>query len=606
MKSLKTILLIFFFIFLSSTLFTSSTDFNQDLGRHLKLGKIIINNLQVPKTNFFSYTHPSFPFINHHWLSEVIFYLLSSLFGLTFLIYLKVFLILISILIVIKLSNQKSAIITALLFIPFLINRSDIRPEIFGYFFFSVVLYITLKYPKNKTPKTKAIDPNSISQWGKLIQFFALVRDRFLIYFLPLIMLLWINLHISFVFGIFLILLFFLKIIYLKLTNDHLKKLKTFKTELLIIIFSLGVLFLNPNGIKGVLYPFKIFNNYGYSIVENQNLLFLNKALFNPLIKYFFILSPITIISFLYLLLINQIIEAVILAIFFLISIWQIRHWPFFTLTAIPLISPFLNRVFQLLGKKYKQVFTFSSGFYLLGIGIITILTIIFTSNFYYKTFDINKQFGLGFNKDYKKGSLFIQKNKLEKNIFNNFDIGGYLIYKLYPKYKLFVDNRPEAYPADFLQNTYIKLQENKELRKKVFQKYKIKTIVFSHTDQTPWGIDFIRQIYQDSSWKLIYLDKALMILSKKTTLADIRNNNNYFQNLIDKEKNYLALVKLNRIFQLFDKQKLADLAIKKAQRINPSSCIVKKIYINNYLKKEEFYFRKIGLELRKKYSYCY
>ena len=33
----------------------------------------------IPSINLFSYTFPSFPFINHHWLSEVIFYLSFAL-----------------------------------------------------------------------------------------------------------------------------------------------------------------------------------------------------------------------------------------------------------------------------------------------------------------------------------------------------------------------------------------------------------------------------------------------------------------------------------------------------------------------------------------------
>ena len=43
--------------------------------QNLKLGKIIWETKTIPNTNLFSYTNPNFPFINHHWLSENIFYL---------------------------------------------------------------------------------------------------------------------------------------------------------------------------------------------------------------------------------------------------------------------------------------------------------------------------------------------------------------------------------------------------------------------------------------------------------------------------------------------------------------------------------------------------
>lgn len=62
----------------------------QDLGRHIKLGAIILENGAVPETNLFSYTFPDFRFVNHHWLSEVIFFLLDSFFGLTAIFWFKV------------------------------------------------------------------------------------------------------------------------------------------------------------------------------------------------------------------------------------------------------------------------------------------------------------------------------------------------------------------------------------------------------------------------------------------------------------------------------------------------------------------------------------
>ena len=66
------------------------TSFSQDLGRHLKLGEIIVQQKNIPKTNLFSYTYPDFPFINHHWLSEVIFFITAKSFGLSSLIILKI------------------------------------------------------------------------------------------------------------------------------------------------------------------------------------------------------------------------------------------------------------------------------------------------------------------------------------------------------------------------------------------------------------------------------------------------------------------------------------------------------------------------------------
>ena len=61
---------------------TPGISFTEDLGRHLLLGQIISETHHVPDTNYLTYTHPDFPFVNHHWLSEVILYRLHNLIGL--------------------------------------------------------------------------------------------------------------------------------------------------------------------------------------------------------------------------------------------------------------------------------------------------------------------------------------------------------------------------------------------------------------------------------------------------------------------------------------------------------------------------------------------
>src|SRR2546428_12739707 len=92
--------LLLFFVF--SFLFRTDFSFDQDLGRHLKLGEIIIQTHQIPKTNLFSYTNADFPFINTHWLFEVLVYALSQTIGLYLLLVLKVIIILLAVWLIIK------------------------------------------------------------------------------------------------------------------------------------------------------------------------------------------------------------------------------------------------------------------------------------------------------------------------------------------------------------------------------------------------------------------------------------------------------------------------------------------------------------------------
>ena len=139
MKVLKIICLIAFFV-LAGTIFIHSLDsINQDIGRHLKTGEIIWQTGHVPKINLFSYTEPNIPFINHHWLSEVIFYLLNIYIGLKGLIVFKAGILLVTFWLLWQAVSKKVepllfavAGLTGLLII---LDRTDVRPEIFSYLF---------------------------------------------------------------------------------------------------------------------------------------------------------------------------------------------------------------------------------------------------------------------------------------------------------------------------------------------------------------------------------------------------------------------------------------------------------------------------------------
>ena len=122
------------------------------------------------------------------------------------------------------------------------------------------------------------------------------------------------------------------------------------------------------------------------------------------------------------------------------------------------------------------------------------------------------KQIGFGLEKGASKAVDFYFKNDLQGPIFNNFDIGSYLEYRLYPKEKVFVDGRPEAYPASFFQKDY-------KNNNKIITMFQFNVIFFTHTDQTPWANMFLRQIVNNKDWKLIYLDDYAIILAKNNNM---------------------------------------------------------------------------------------
>ncbi len=110
----------------------------------------------------------------------------------------------------------------------------------------------------------------------------------------------------------------------------------------------------------------------------------------------------------------------------------------------------------------------------------------------------------------------FFKKNNMEGPIFNNYDIGGYLIYHLFPKERVFVDNRPEAYPSSFFKDIYVPMQEDEAVWKKMDQRYQFNAIYFYRHDMTPWAQPFLIRRIQDPGWAPVFVDDYTLILLKR------------------------------------------------------------------------------------------
>ena len=121
---------------------------------------------------------------------------------------------------------------------------------------------------------------------------------------------------------------------------------------------------------------------------------------------------------------------------------------------------------------------------------------------------------GLESYEKHKNGVDFFLAHNLGGPIFNNFDIGGYLIYRLYPKELVFVDNRPEAYPVAFF-DLYKEIQFKPEVFAEKASEYNFRTIIWGRGDITPWSYAFLEHMKENKDWKEAYVDDAIVIYTK-------------------------------------------------------------------------------------------
>ena len=211
------------------------------LGWHLKTGEYIWTHGQLPLTDPFLAYPNKLPYIFDQWASDLILYLVFHvggwplLYALTLITYLAVYFL---VLIGPNIRNARSVVIGSLATLCVFklgLIHFIVRPVIFGFLCFAILYAILLS-------ARERISKNATSE-----EQLASIRQLFI--FLPLLMVVWTNLHPSFVLGLFLIGLFLAA-----LTVERFAKKASFSPRITnafvaILVLCLFATFINPAGL---------------------------------------------------------------------------------------------------------------------------------------------------------------------------------------------------------------------------------------------------------------------------------------------------------------------------------------------------------------------
>ncbi len=529
-----------------------------DLGYYLKIGEVILKTKTVPNINLFSYTFPHYPFINPNWLSEVIFYLISISFGFSGLMVISTIVVIVALMIPIiyalkykKVNSIADIYITFLLLAVLLTTRLNVKPEMFSYLFTSLFIAILYLYKSTRT------------KW---------------IYLLPFLELLWVNMHIYFIIGPVVVFFFLLDSFFkrLKETGNGSKAINTQKTKLLLIIFILvaGATLFNPSGINGGLYPFTLQQNLDRTITENQSIFTIQGEGLTPFPIILFEISAIFLFLSLYL---NRkkaaLVDWLIAIVFFLLAESIARNIGLYVYAVfIPLCTNF-STSFEKLSTTFS---TTARKIFFTALWICIIFVYIFELNYAINIFG----FGLGIMSKYENGVNFFLKERLRGPIFNNFNTGGYLEYRLYPQEKVFIDSRGEAaYPLSFSNTIYLSMQKNPQIFQSEDNIYHFNTIIYDYKgDPLAENQSFMTSILKNKNWQLVYLDDALIILVKKRVYnSEIISNFSISEKTFNSsqyfDKNIPSLINIGYFLNTVGWRKPEMTVANQILRIDPQNC---------------------------------
>lgn len=457
-----------------------------DLGRHITNGALLMQGItDVLYTNYYSFTEPDHAFTNHHWLSGLVMHVVHEFFGFKGLSSMYILLSVGCLLVMVRATAlsvpARWAMLIATLTVPLFAYRTEVRPEGFSYLLLAVYYLLMSRHRSGQLGFT-----------------------QLLLWMLPL-QLLWVNLHIFFFLGIGLVGVFLMDALLLK------RDAQKWKETAILLCAMVAVSLVNPHFHNGLLAPLTIFDEYGYMIVENQTVFFLQERFGNPQFIHLEILTVFALGAVVWTLvrgLWRDMIPELLLSIGFLVlSFLAVRGIPLFAMFSIPLFARVLFALTEDL--HFQTRATVNRLIPVAGIMLCAIFTP-FTDTYA----SANKGYNaLGIFQGVETSGRFLQKSGISGRIFNNYDIGSYLVYFLKDSGQVFVDNRPEAYSVAFFDSIYRPMQEDDAVFREMADRYDINIICFYRHDATPWAQPFLIRRTQDPEWVPILVDDVSLIL---------------------------------------------------------------------------------------------
>ena len=454
-----------------------------DTGYHIRAGEFIIDARSVPKRDIFSLWTPALTWTAHEWLSEVLMALVHHHAGLTgIVIFFSSLIALTYVLLFRMLRDHTHDILLSLLLTIMAAITSSIhwlaRPHIFS-LLLTVIFYSLLNRFQYRSTNH--------------------------LFVLPAFMLFWVNLHGGYIFGLMLLSIYLLGNLvawYFSATSEAPRHIYKFKVLAKVLAACLLASLCNPQGYHILIFPFTVASD---AFLMNNVREFLSPNFHEPLAFKYLLLATIALFAISRLTL-NWIELGVVMLTTYM-ALYSARYIPLYAIITAPILVRIIDRLKHDLSSiglhslarrsaNFSHIDQRSIGYLWLTVGILVVLALAHMSRFQIE-FD-NRIFPT-------KAVEFIIEENVPGNIFNNEEFGDYIIYKAWPKYKVFFDGRSDMYGAR-LGSEYLKVARTLPGWQDVLQKRHVDWVFFNT------GSMLASLLNTDPGWHLIYSDSVASI----------------------------------------------------------------------------------------------
>ena len=466
----------------------SLNEADTDLFGHLMYGEEILHSGSLSTLNSYSYTYPDYPWVNHKWLSSLIFASIYRFAGGSGILIFKIsiFLIILSILNSL-IKNMHPNIhpivrfLTLMISAGFLQGGSFPRAHIFTYLFTALLL--------------------------RLI--YSNMNQKKLGFTLFTIFLLWVNLHGGVIAGFGIFYLWSMITLLQKEKKPNYSNLILLQTGFLLPI----VLVINPYGVDLPVQLFTEMLTDKSVIVEWQPL---------PIFTWDYLIFKILFLALLPLTFFWKKEIGIFPTVFILITAYlsfrYMRHVPFFGIAATlayPLpISEYLMKFGGIIIEISDKISNrFMKLHFMIKSVSFTAFLLIMLSMYISKYPDsVNIVLPTGFYPE--EHVKWLKENNINANLLNSFNWGKYLTYHLYPNIRVCIDGRFDtAYPESFIKEYFDFFQGND--RSFVFlDKYKHDLILMEANS------DVVNRLKSEENWVLLNTTKYAALFANRSWLS--------------------------------------------------------------------------------------
>src|SRR5258705_1435690 len=484
----RRLLVFFFMVMIFAAAVGPITD--PDFWWHLKAGQYIVETRSIPHTDIFSTLRFGSEWVTHEWLSEVFMYSAYRASGFGGLMVLFAIVITIAFWITYRRCETRAphpyvAGFALLIGAAATIPTWGVRPQMFSILFASLFLAILDRFCRSE-------------------------RTDLIWWLIPL-MVLWVNMHAGFAVGLALILLVIVGLaIDARIRhNASLASIwKSIRRLCLLWVLAVAAVSVNPAGLRIYSYPFETLRSYTQMRYIQE---WRSPNVQDPT---FLALLILIVLTFCVLALSNKRPrpgEMLILLATFVATMRSARNVPFFALVATPLLAGHLWSWYSAhksiksqgssddpaVGQKVGGLVVARKVF-LLGL-LPVIVAILIARQVVAKQPQVEA-------KNFPVAAVeFIKSQNVPQPIYNEYHWGGYLIWKLYPQYRVYIDGRADVY-GDALMEEFFTIHDGERSWRKPLDNYGIRTVLVEPDTA------IASLLREDPGWQKVFEDQQAVI----------------------------------------------------------------------------------------------